>query len=309
MARAKEWNVKDMCSRKSNAKKFTDGVKATCEETGLQALTQPLLMGYLKSQLSTLPDKRIGHNKQHSMLDAGLSAFAVFFMQLPSFLAQQQLMLQARGGCNAFSLFGLSQIPSDNRIRQLLDPISPDLLNPLFDQIFEALMARKTLEPFRHVNDTLLMALDGVHYFASNKLNCDCCSERAHRDGVVSYSHAAVAVAVVSPDNSEVISLAPEFITPQDGCSKQDCELNAAKRWLSQHGERYVQHQVTLLGDDLYAHQPFCEQVLAQHFHFIFTCKPSSHVFLYEWLKDLREPHLKTVTYLRRVGNKTCRDT
>jgi hypothetical protein len=37
---------------------------------------------------------------------------------------------------------------------------------------------------------------------------------------------------IVSPDHESVFSLPPEFITPQDGSEKQDCEQNAAKRWI-----------------------------------------------------------------------------
>ena len=36
----------------------------------------------------------------------------------------------------------------------------------------------------------------------------------------------------VSPGHAQVVPLRPEFITPQDGQVKQDCEINAAKRWL-----------------------------------------------------------------------------
>ena len=62
----------------------------------------------------------------------GLSAFAVFFMQSPSFLAQQQVVLRRHGRNNAQSLFGVTRIPSDNQIRNLLDPLSPELLFPVF---------------------------------------------------------------------------------------------------------------------------------------------------------------------------------
>jgi len=41
--------------------------------------------------------------------------------------------------------------------------------------------------------------------------------------------------------------LSPEFIVPQDGYEKQDCERNAAKRWLKQHSERFSAHSVTYL--------------------------------------------------------------
>jgi hypothetical protein len=43
-------------------------------------------------------------------------------------------------------------------------------------------------------------------------------------------------------------------------------------------------HGVTLLGDDLYSNQPFCQLVLQHGCNFIFTCKPDSQATLYERL-------------------------
>jgi hypothetical protein len=63
---------------------------------------------------------------------------------------------------------------------------------------------------------------------------------------------------LVKPALDKVIPLAPEFIQAQDGIEKQDCELNAAKRWLAQWGATYAPLGVTVLGDDLYCHEPFC---------------------------------------------------
>ena len=51
----------------------------------------------------------------------------------------------------------------------------------------------------------------------------------------------------------------PEFLTPQDGHEKQDCENAAAKPWLGQLGARYRPLGITILGDDLYCKQPVCE--------------------------------------------------
>jgi hypothetical protein len=74
---------------------------------------------------------------------------------------------------------------------------------------------------------------------------------------------------------------------PQDGQAKQDCEIAAAKRWLAAHAQRYATGNVTFLGDDLYAHQPFCRQVLLHSFHFPFNCKPTSHSHLSGWVEAL----------------------
>jgi hypothetical protein len=84
-----------------------------------------------------------------------------------------------------------------------------------------------------------------------------------------------------------VVPLRPEFIRPQDGQAKQDCEINAAKRWLAAHAAQYSTGNDTVLGDDLYAHQPFCRQVLLHGFHFLFTCKPASHAHLSGWVEGL----------------------
>ncbi|MEX2445555.1 MAG: hypothetical protein WD492_18295, partial [Alkalispirochaeta sp.] len=80
-----------------------------------------------------------------------------------------------------------------------------------------------------------------------------------------------------------VIAVEPEFITPQDGAKKQDCEINAGKRWVAGVGKKYAVMGITLLCDDLYARQPFFEHALGEGFHLLCTCKSSSHRYLYDW--------------------------
>jgi hypothetical protein len=50
--------------------------------------------------------------------------------------------------------------------------------------------------------------------------------------------HTMLAATAVAPGHSKVVPLFPEFIAPQDGAEKQDCERNAIKRWHAKHGER-----------------------------------------------------------------------
>jgi hypothetical protein len=67
---------------------------------------------------------------------------------------------------------------------------------------------------------------------------------------------------------------------------KQDCELNAAKRWLFKHADEYKWLSPTILGDDLYSNYPFCKEVLEHGYSFIFTCKDDSHPWLHETVKN-----------------------
>ncbi len=101
-------------------------------------------------------------------------------------------------------------------------------------------------------------------------------------NGQTNYYHSVITPVIVQADNEHVISLEPEFIMPQDGHAKQDCEIEAGKRWLRTHGEYYAKRNVTILGDDLYSRQPFCQAVTDAKMHFILVCKEDSHPHLYE---------------------------
>ncbi len=239
---------------------------------------------------SGLPDPRTGDNTQFEMADIALSAFAVFFTQCPSFLSFQQNMEQAQGRNNARSLFQVGRIPSDNHIRQTLDPVAPRHLFSLFDELHQAFEKDGLLKAMRAVQDTRLIALDATWYFSSQSksIHCPNCSCLRHTDGTTTHFHSAITPVIVSPGHSQVVPLRPEFIVPQDGQVKQDCEINAAKRWLCAHAAGYSTGNDTLLGDDLYAHQPFCRQVLLHGFHFLFTCKPASHAHLNSWIEGLQ---------------------
>lgn len=190
------------------------------------------------------------------MEDAALSAFSVFFTQTPSFLAYQRMMEGSKGQSNAQSLFGVHKIPSDNHIRDLLDPVKPEQVFPVFEKVLQVLEHQGQLQGFRSFADTLLMAMDGTEYFSSSQIHCPQCSTRQLKSGEKRYFHSVVTPVIVCPGQSQVIPLVPEFVVPQDGHDKQDCENTAAKRWLLRYGQRYSALNVTVLGDDLYCHQP-----------------------------------------------------
>jgi hypothetical protein len=239
------------------------------------------LLTILVATVTGLPDYRRRPNKIYEMSDVALGALAVFFMQSPSFLAHQRDMQRHQGRNNAQSLFGIDRVPSDPQIRNLLDPIPPEQLAAPFWRIFEHLRLGGYLESYQGHLGPWLCALDGTQYFASEKIHCPQCTTRV-ANGSTYYSHSLVAPLIVAPGESRVIALEPEFVSPQDGCEKQDCELRAAERWLLRNSGHFGPGALTLLGDDLYCHQPFCELVIGQGCHFAFTCKPDSHPAVYQ---------------------------
>jgi hypothetical protein len=256
----------------------------------------------LRRVVGAFPDRRTGDNTSFTMEDIGLGAFSVFFMQCPSFLAHQKTIQQARGQSNAQSLFQLEQIPSDNPIRQTLDPVPPEQLFACYDAVLDSLRQAGHLESWRTLQDKLPIALDGTWYYSSQKIHCPNCSCLEHQSGDKTYYHSAVTPVLVAPGHPHAIPLRPEFITPQDGHTKQDCEIAASKRWLEKNAAQYVSLQAILLGDDLYAHQPFCRRALLHGFDFLFVCKPDSHTTLYQWVGLLQQPDLGTLATRVKVG-------
>lgn len=246
------------------------------------------LINFLIQELDDLPDKRKpGNNTKYEISDAVSSAFSIFFTQSPSFLEHQRLMEKMKERNNASSLFKISQIPCDNQIRNLLDPVPASTIYPVYQKIYQWLKKQKILKKFFYLEGEILIALDGTEYFSSKKINCPHCNCRNHRNGTTTYFHGCVIPAIVSPNKKQVISLEPEFIKKQDGHQKQDCENAAVKRWLNSNHQKQYDNPVTLLGDDLYSRQPICKLALEKDYNFIFVCRETSHKTLYEWLEFL----------------------
>src|SRR5439155_21699106 len=128
-----------------------------------------------------------------------------------------------------------------------------------------------------------LCALDGTQYYHSTQIHCPNCTV-SMREGVAHYAHSVLIPALVRPGRAEVLVLEPEFMVPQDGAEKQDCERNAARRWIARHGASLDATRPIFLGDDLFACQPIAEAIQAAGGNFILTCKPASHRTIIEYL-------------------------
>jgi hypothetical protein len=233
-----------------------------------------------------LPDKRRGRNCQFTMADIGMGAFSVFFMQSPSFLAHQRQLLEGHGRSNCHTLFQMIDIPCDNHIRAMLDPVEPSLFHPAFEKAVRTLEANGGLAALRCLGGHVLIALDGTQYHRSSKVRCKCCST-VTKGKNTEYFHSMVQASIVAPGHNRAVPLQPAFIAPQDGSEKQDCESRACRRWLVEHGATYARFNPIYLGDDLYSCQPICEAVLAANGHFLFVCKPDSHPTLTEYLTNI----------------------
>jgi hypothetical protein len=256
------------------------------------------LIADLREVCAGLPDRRRGpvDDCAYRMADIGLSAFSLFFMGSPSFLAHQRIVVEGHGRSNCQTLFGISAIPSDNYIRLMLDGAAPAAFDGLFLKAVATAAAADQLASFQCLGGRLPIALDGTEHFCSRKIKCPQCSHRRRSDGGTEYFHSFLGASVVAPGHKQVLPLPPEFIAPQDGAQKQDCERNAAKRWLAKHAPALARYRPIYLGDDLFACQPIATAIQASGGSFILTCKPSSHTTIAEYLSGAElEEHSQTV--------------
>ena len=256
-------------------------------------ILERLLTG-LKHVCAAFPDKRKDAGV-YTMSDIGLSAFSLFFMQSESFLSYQRALEEGRKTSNCRTLFGMAKIPTDNHIRSMLDPVHPSHLQGAFDQVIKTLGDHNGMAEFKRLGGRTLIALDGTEYFCSQKLGCPHCLTRKRANGTVESYHSMLAATIVAPGHNMALPLMPEFIARQDGAEKQDCERNAAKRWLATQGERMEALRPVYLGDDLFACQPICAAVLASGGDFLFTAKAESHKVLYEFMSGATLDQLSVV--------------
>jgi len=157
------------------------------------------------------------------------------------------------------------------------------------------------LEGFSIFPNTLLCVIDGTQYHSSHEIHCEHCLRKEHKKGHITYSHAVLQGAIMHPDKKQVLPVMPEAISNTDGTRKQDCESNAAKRFIANLKKSHPRQGFMICGDGLMSHQPMIEEVIQAGMHYLFVAKPGDHKHLFEWINDFDE--LPSHEYTDDKGN------
>jgi hypothetical protein len=235
------------------------------------------------------------------LADALMSAFAMFILKDPSLLAFDG----RRNDANLKSIFGIGRIPCDTAMREILDPIDPEHLRPVFDAVFRELQRGKVLERFEFLGGYLL-SLDGTGFFSSEKVHCPSCQVKNHKNGTVTYQHQMLGAVLMHPDRREVIPLMPEPIQKQDGETKNDCERNAARRFLEKFRRAHPHLKVIVVEDGLASNAPHVRDLKEYDMHFILGVKPGDHAFLFDEV-ELARLDRRVISTTRKEHGVTCK--
>ena len=256
-------------------------------------LSADALFALVRKAFASLGDHRLG-TPDIALSDALMSAFAMFSLKSPSLLAFDK----ERAEDNLHHLYGLERVPCDTSMREILDPVAPESLRPVFKQVFTHLQRRQALHEMEFVQGHYLLALDGTGYFSSQQIHCASCIETHHRNGAVTYAHHMLGAALLHPDKREVIPLMPEPIVKPDGATKNDCERNAAKRFLTKFRQDYPDLKVIVTEDSLSANAPHIEMLQDHDVHYLLGVKEGDHAFLFQQVAQAEQAG--RVTYYER---------
>jgi len=234
--------------------------------------------------LLNIPDHRQVSSCSHSLHDAVMSAFACMFFQDPSLSEFQRRMNAEENRNNLSTLFDVKTIPKDTQLREVVDNVKSDLLRPVFKDYFERLRRGKYLESYQILPNQYLCAIDGVYHHSSENVHCDQCLTKKHKNGSITYHHGVLQGAIVHPDKKQIIPVMPEPIANSDGQQKQDCEINAAKRFIKKLKSDHPRLGLIVTGDGLFSKGPMIQQVLGEGMHFLFVAKPDDHKYMMEWI-------------------------
>jgi hypothetical protein len=256
-------------------------------------LSADALFRLVQSDFARLPDYRVG-DTEIALADALMSAFAMFSLKAPSLLAFDK----ERAEGNLHTIYGIERVPCDTRMREILDPISPQWLRPAFKSVFRQLQRGKALEAMTWLDGHYLLALDGTGYFSSKTVHCASCLRRVHRNGSITYAHQMLGAAIIHPDQRAVIPLMPEPITNRDGTDKNDCERNAAKRFVAKLRQDHPHLKFIVTEDSLSSNAPHIETLHAHGLHYILGVKEGDHAYLFQQVQAAE--HAGRVTYYER---------
>ena len=187
----------------------------------------------------------------------------------------------------------LEEMPHYDTLNYYLERLSPECLSGLRKKMVTSLIRGKQFNKNRLLGKYWRIILDGTGLCYFKEKHCEncLCTVRTGEDGKKTkmYYHKVLEAKIVLSEKV-IISLGTEFIeNEKEDVSKQDCELNAAKRLIKKIKRDYPRLQICIQGDALYATEPFmklCRETY--HWEYLFTQKNTRQKKLdegFEWIK------------------------
>lgn len=218
-----------------------------------------------------------------------MTGLAVFGLKCPSLLQYDNQRYSNPIRENLRNLYHVNTPPCDTYLRESLDEINPILLRPAFTKLFAKLQNHGYLAQFQYFDGYYLFSIDATGEFSSSTVCCEHCCKKEHKDGSVTYYHQMLGACIVHPEISQVIPFCPEAILNIDGNMKNDCERNAAKRFLEKFRKEHPFLKVIVIEDSLASNAPHLQLLESYKMKFIIGAKRGDHEHLFQQLDNSQE--------------------
>ncbi len=152
----------------------------------------------------------------------------MFFFQHPSLLEYQRRMKKKHGRANLESIFGVTDLPSDSQMRELLDGATVAPLRDVLTETFERMRRVGWTAKFgTEVNGEkyYTAVLDGSQYFSSPKIHCPSCLHWEDKNGDAHYSHVVVGATLVRAGSHDILPLDAEDLVMKTGRKNRIAKL------------------------------------------------------------------------------------
>lgn len=205
----------------------------------------------------------------------------------------------------------LEEIPHYDTINNFLKNLETSELEKIRDYMIRELFKKRSLEKYRLLDKYWCIAIDGSQLFSFKERHCDHCLKKEYKNkdtGEIDktiYYHTVLEAKLVLGDM--VFSIMTEFIENEnESVSKQDCEINAAKRLMKKLKFKFRKLNICILGDSLYSTEPIYNLCEENNWKYILRFKEGRAKTLWREIQEIKklENHNSNLTFINDISYK-----
>jgi hypothetical protein len=203
----------------------------------------------------------------------------------------------------------LEEIPHYDTINNFLKALEISELEKIRDYMIRELFKKRCLEKYRMLDKYWCIAIDGSQLFSFNEKHCEHCLKKEYKNKDTNevektiYYHTVLEAKLVLGDM--VFSILTEFVENEtESVSKQDCEINAAKRLMKKLKYKFRKLNICLLGDSLYSCEPIYQLCDEYKWKFVFRFKEGRAKTLWEEIQAIKDCEDNKLNFNLTRGNE-----
>lgn len=270
----------------------------------------------LNKKLANIKDER---NKSYTTYEPDIILFTVIMKNVSGIVSMNKMTNDFNDAVaieNFATVLGyesLEEIPHYDTINNFLKRLEVVELEKIRDYMIRELFKKRSLEKYRLLDKYWCIAIDGSQLFSFKERHCEHCLKKEHRNKdtgeveSVTYYHTVLEAKLVL--GNMVFSILTEFVENEtESVSKQDCEINAAKRLMKKLKYKFRKLNICLLGDSLYSCESIYELCDECSWKFIFRFKEGRAKTLWKEIQAIKniedDKSTPNLTYINEVSYK-----